>query len=104
MRMAMRIACPRLSSALADEEISMAAPVRERPPAKKPVNLSIDRDLLQEARSLKVNLSKALEERLHEIVRQERARRWQEDNREAIEAYNRFIDKYGLFNDIRKRL
>jgi antitoxin CcdA len=82
----------------------MAAPVRERPTAKKAVNLSIDRDLLRQARELKVNLSKALEERLAAIIREERARRWQEENREAIEAYNRFVDKHGLFNDIRKRL
>jgi antitoxin CcdA len=82
----------------------MAAPVRDRSSPKKPVNLSIDSDLLQQARELKVNLSKALEERLAAIVREERARRWQEENREAIEAYNRFVDKHGLFDDIRKRL
>jgi antitoxin CcdA len=82
----------------------MAAPVRDRSATKKPVNVSIDSDLLQQARELKVNLSKALEERLAEIVRAERARRWQEDNREAIEAHNRFVEKHGLFNDIRKRL
>jgi antitoxin CcdA len=82
----------------------MAVPLRDRSAPKKPVNLSIDRDLLQQARALKVNLSKALEERLAEIVRAERARRWQEDNREAIEAHNRFVEKHGLFNDIRKRL
>jgi antitoxin CcdA len=82
----------------------MAATVRDRSAAKKPVNLSVDSDLLRQARELKVNLSKALEERLAEIVREERARRWQEENREAIEAYNRFIDKHGLFDDIRKRL
>jgi antitoxin CcdA len=80
------------------------AAVRDRPAPKRPVNLSIDSDLLQQARELKVNLSKALEERLAAILREERARRWQEENREAIEAYNRFIDKHGLFNDIRKRL
>ena len=82
----------------------MAAPVRDRSAPKKPVNVSIDSDLLQQARELKVNLSKALEGRLAEIVREERARRWQEDNREAIEAYNRFVDKHGLFDDIRNRL
>ena len=82
----------------------MAAPVRDRSAPKKPVNLSIDSELLQQARELKVNLSRALEERLAQILREERAHRWQEENREAIEAYNRFIDKHGLFNDIRKRL
>jgi len=82
----------------------MAAPVRDRSAPKKPVNLSIDSELLQQARELKVNLSRALEERLAQILREERARRWQEDNREAIEAYNRFVDKHGLFDDIRNRL
>ena len=82
----------------------MAAPVRDRSAPKKPVNLSIDSELLQQARELKVNLSKALEERLAQILREERARRWQEDNREAIEAHNRFVEKHGLFDDIRKRL
>jgi antitoxin CcdA len=80
----------------------MAAPVRSAP--KKPVNLSVNSELLQQARELKINLSKALEERLAEVVREERARRWQEENREAIEAHNRFVEKHGLFNDIRKRL
>jgi len=82
----------------------MAAPVRDRSAPKKPVNLSIDSELLQQARELKVNLSRALEERLAQILREERARRWQEDNGEAIEAYNRFVDKHGLFDDIRNRL
>ena len=82
----------------------MAAPVRDRSAPKKPVNLSIDSELLQQARELKVNLSRALEERLAQILREERARRWQEENRDAIEAYNRFVDKHGLFDDIRNRL
>lgn len=82
----------------------MPAPVRERSAAKKAVNLTIDSELLQQARELKVNLSRALEERLAQILREERARRWQEDNREAIEGYNRFVDEHGLFDDIRNRL
>ena len=80
------------------------AAVRDRSARKRPVNLSIDSELLQQARELKVNLSKALEDGLVAIVREERARRWQEENREAIEAHNRMIEKYGLFDDIRKRL
>lgn len=82
----------------------MAAPVHDASAAKKAVNLSISSDLLRQARELKLNLSQALEERLVEIVREERARRWQEENRAAIESYNRFVEKHGLFNDIRKRL
>lgn len=82
----------------------MAEPVYDPSAPKKPVNLSINSELLRQARELRVNLSKALEQRLAEIVREERARRWQEENREAIEAHNRFIEKHGLFSDIRKRV
>ena len=71
--------------------------------AKKPVNLSINSDLLRQARELKLNLSNTLEQRLVEILKEERTRRWQGENREAIEAHNRFVEKHGLFNDIRKR-
>jgi antitoxin CcdA len=70
---------------------------------KKSTNLSINSDLLRQARGLKINLSKTLEERLIEVLREERARRWKKENREAIEAHNRFVETYGLFNDIRKR-
>ena len=44
-----------------------------------------------------------LKRHLPKGLREARARRWQEENREAIEAYNRFIEKHGLFNDIRRR-
>jgi antitoxin CcdA len=82
----------------------MAESVCDPSAPRKPVNLTINSDLLRQAKELKINLSKALEERLVEVVRKERARRWQEENREAIEAHNRFIEKYGLFNDVGKRL
>ena len=86
----------------------------ERPPAralpydpsapKQAANLSINSDLLRRTRDLKVNLSKTLERRLVEIVREERARRWKEENLQAMEAFNRFIEKHGLFNDVRRWL
>ncbi|MGH6913465.1 MAG: type II toxin-antitoxin system CcdA family antitoxin [Geminicoccaceae bacterium] len=83
--------------------MTMAVPVCDPAAPKKAVNLSLNSDLLRQARELKINLSKALEESLVQILREERARRWKEENREAIEAHNRFIENYGLFNDIRKR-
>jgi antitoxin CcdA len=82
----------------------MPAPVCDPKAPKRAVNLSINSDLLRQARELKINLSQMLETQLEQMIRQERARRWQEDNREAIEAHNRFVEKYGLFNDLRKRL
>jgi antitoxin CcdA len=73
----------------------MSAPVYDGSAEKKPANLSINADLLRQARELKINLSATLEARLEEIVRAERRRRWKEENREAIEAYNAYIEKHG---------
>jgi antitoxin CcdA len=68
-------------------------------PAKKATNLSIRTDLLQEARALDINLSSELEKHLVEVIRQRRAEQWLKDNREAIEAYNRHIERDGLWSD-----
>lgn len=66
---------------------------------KKSTNLSINGDLLRKAKALHVNLSKALEQRLVEILLEEKRREWREENRDAIEAYNRRIEAGGVFSD-----
>jgi antitoxin CcdA len=68
----------------------------ERQVRKRAVNLFVDTDLLDEARRLRVNLSETLEGRLRTIVRAEREQRWLEENREAIESINSFIERHGL--------
>jgi antitoxin CcdA len=68
-------------------------------PAKKPTNLSIRSDLLEQARALDINLSSEFEKHLAEVIRQRRAEQWLRDNREAIEAYNRHIERDGLWSD-----
>lgn len=67
--------------------------------AKKATNVSIRSDLLAHARELKINLSAELERRLEEIVRQHRREQWLRDNREAIEAYHRHVEKHGVWSD-----
>lgn len=66
---------------------------------KKPTNLSINIDLLQQAKEHHINLSQALELRLTEILRAEKQRNWIEENREAMEEYNRRIETHGVFSD-----
>ncbi len=66
---------------------------------KKNTNLSINSDLLQQAKEHHINLSQALELRLAEMLRDEKRRTWQEENREAIEEYNRRIEASGVFSD-----
>lgn len=66
---------------------------------KKPTNVTIRSDLLDQARELEINLSQEFERHLTEVVRLRRAEQWRKDNREAIEAYNRHIERDGLWSD-----
>lgn len=66
---------------------------------KKPTNLSINSDLLQQAKEHHINLSQALELRLAEILRDKKRRAWLEENREAMAEYNQRIEANGVFSD-----
>ena len=66
---------------------------------KKSANLSINADLLQQAKRLNINLSQTLEQHLAEIVRQAQSKQWLEDNKKALDAYNRRIEARGTFSD-----
>jgi antitoxin CcdA len=66
---------------------------------KKNTNLSINSDLLQQAKEHHINLSQALELRLAEILREEKRRDWLEQNKKAIEEYNLRIETRGVFSD-----
>ena len=66
---------------------------------KRPVNLSVNEDLLAEAREFEINLSQALESGLRATLKLEREKRWLAENRPAIEAYNRRVSKDGLLSD-----
>ena len=63
---------------------------------RKAANLSIDVDLLSEAKALSVNISRAAETGIAEAVRMEKERLWKEENREAIESSNRWVEEHGL--------
>src|SRR5262245_33014978 len=82
------------------EKFRHSGRIGQPPPAgrKRPVNVTIDENVLAEAKGLGLNLSQVLEEELRRRVRDEKTRRWQEENREAIEAHNRFIEKHGFWS------
>ena len=67
--------------------------------SKKAVNLSIDADLLAQAREARLNLSSLFEEALSKRVRAEEERRWREENKAAIKATNRFTEEHGIFGE-----
>ena len=66
---------------------------------KKSANLSVNADLLNQARALDINLSQMLEKHLAETIRQARRAEWLRENRDALEAYNRRIEGSGVFSD-----
>ncbi len=67
--------------------------------AKKATNLSINSDLLAQAKALKINLSATLEARLTELINAKQRELWQEENKAAIESYNQLTEEHGLFSD-----
>ena len=67
--------------------------------AKKPVNLSVNSDLLRQAKELKVNVSRVLEVALANQVKSLREAQWLADNQEAIDGYNRHVEENGLWNE-----
>jgi antitoxin CcdA len=73
--------------------------LRARQTKKRAVNLFVDTDLLDAARRLRINLSETLEQRLSNIVRAEQEKRWLQDNKLAIEAYNLRVSQHGLLSD-----
>jgi len=64
---------------------------------KRAVNVSIDEEILLQAKARGINLSQTLEDALGAALREERIRDFKEKNREAVKSYNRFIEKYGLW-------
>ncbi len=66
---------------------------------KKAANLTVRADLLDEARARKINLSQTLETALAAEIKKRREAEWLEQNKAAIEAYNREIAEHGLWSD-----
>ncbi len=66
---------------------------------KQSANLSIRSDLLNRAKQRNINLSKTLEERLEQLLKARDCEEWLKNNREAIDAANKFVENKGLWSD-----
>ncbi|MBS3927547.1 MAG: type II toxin-antitoxin system CcdA family antitoxin [Sphingomonadales bacterium] len=71
----------------------MNAPVKS---VRRSTNVSLAVDLVTEAKALDINLSRACEAGLEAALKEERGRRWIEENRAAAEASNAWVEKHGL--------
>ncbi len=64
---------------------------------KKATNISINSDLIRQAKEYKINLSKTLEHELDKLIRKKAEEAWLEETQEAVESYNRHIAENGTF-------
>ena len=63
---------------------------------RRATNVSLDTTLLDEARQLGINISRACEHGLAEEIAKVSAQLWREENREAIASSNAYVEKHGL--------
>lgn len=67
--------------------------------SKRPTNVSVSGELLDQARELDVNLSATLEQALTDLIRRHRREQWFAENRDAIAAYNEHVEASGVFSN-----
>lgn len=63
---------------------------------KKATNLTLNAEVLAEAKKLGINISKACDAFLESLVRQEKERLWKLENADFITSYNKTIEDEGL--------
>lgn len=66
---------------------------------KKATNLSLNSELLEKAKRLKINLSATMEKALEKEVSQRLESEWRKENAEALDACNALTEQHGLFSD-----
>lgn len=76
--------------------MNSAAPSKRKTGTRRPTNVSLAADLIEEAKQLNINISQACERGLTAEVKKAREDKWIEDNWEAIQSSNAYIRKHGL--------
>jgi len=71
-----------------------ASPRRSSP--RKAANLTVQPELVAEARELGINLSEVFEQGLQRAISEARATLWLEKNREALDSSNAWVEANGL--------
>ena len=70
-----------------------------KPGPRRAVNLTIDAEILAAAKAQGVNLSQVLEEELRRLTKKAREAKFREESREAVESYNRLVERAGVFGE-----
>jgi antitoxin CcdA len=72
---------------------------RARTRRKTATNLSLRKDLVERARALRLNLSEVVETALEAAIQNAEREAWLAENQDAIEHYNAFVAKHGVFGE-----
>ncbi len=65
-------------------------------PKRRPTNLSLDSELLSEAKALGINVSRSAEVGIAEAVRRSKQNEWLKENAAALESSNAYVEANGL--------
>jgi antitoxin CcdA len=76
--------------------IFMASPTVARSGTRRTTNVTIDAALLDEAKRLRINVSRAASAGVAHAIAEQRRLQWLEDNRRALDSSNAFVDTHGL--------
>lgn len=63
---------------------------------RRPTNLTLDSELLKEAKALGINVSRSAENGIAQAVREHKRQLWLKENSQAIESSNAYVDSKGL--------
>lgn len=65
---------------------------------KKRTNVTLNAELLEQAKALGINLSATFDQALKEAVREQQRKQFMEENQQAIDSCNAFTEEAGLFS------
>lgn len=68
---------------------------------KRPVNLTIRADVIDEAKKLDLNASQAAEAGIVAAIKAAREKAWREENKEWVEAHNERVARRGVLLPVR---
>ena len=63
---------------------------------RRPINLTVREDILNEAKYLELNTSKAAEMGIINAIKNAREQEWLETNQDALSAHNKRVEKIGV--------
>jgi antitoxin CcdA len=70
--------------------------LQQAPVPRRATNVTLPETLLREAREMSINVSQACERGLALAVAETKAQRWLRENRDAMDAWNDYVEQHGL--------